>query len=100
MNLQDMITYREYPEKESKSNINFKENNINTNRNSQGSYNNSNEMNMRYIEGEKKTQLLWSYNLFINNQKDALNYLHLHLNPLYIHHYSYYFLNIYFFHHY
>ena len=35
-----------------------------------------NEMNMRYIEGEKKTQLLWSYNLFINNQKDALNYLH------------------------
>ena len=44
MNLQDMITYREYPEKESKSNINFKENNINTNRNSQGSYNNSNEM--------------------------------------------------------
>ena len=44
MNLQDIITYREYPEKESKSNINEKENNINTNRNSQESYNNNNEM--------------------------------------------------------
>ena len=39
-----MITYREYPEKEEKSNMNVKENNINTNRNSQESYNNSNEM--------------------------------------------------------
>ena len=38
-----------------------------------------NAMYMQYNDGieqgEKKTQLRWAYNLFINNQKDALNYL-------------------------
>ena len=78
MNLQDIITYREYPDKESKSNTNTKENNINTNRNSQESNNINNDVknnssNYSYTRSnkiEKEIENKFKHNINNNNNNN------------------------------
>jgi hypothetical protein len=78
MNLQDILTYREYPDKESKSNTNTKENNLNTKRNSQESNNINNDVknnssNYSYTRSnkiEKEIENKFKHNINNNNNNN------------------------------